>query len=412
MVVVMTSEERHEARYRRRKAERELKRKKVLERYGDYYQVINRNALSRAAKDAAKGVKYKASVQRFMLRRLTNVEAINRNLMYRKDIRKGFICFNLMERGKLRKIMSVHFSERVTQKSLNQNALIPVLTRSLIHDNGASQKGKGTGFAMKRLVKHLRRHYRKHGREGYVLLIDFSDYFGSIDHDIAKGIIDKAFDDPGIIWLAHLFIDAYYEFNVRFKNLPESEAHRGLGLGSEINQTLAITVPNRLDHFIKEVLRIEAYERYMDDSCLIHESKEYLEYCLEEIKKVCAKLKIKINEKKTRIVKLSHGFTFLKTKIYLTDTGKILRMPCHKAIVQERRKLKKQKKLVDKNVMTFADVQCSYSSWKGSMKRRNARKTVHSMDKLFDSLFIETWTEGGGKGWTREEQQSSLRLPA
>lgn len=94
----MTSEERHEARYKRRKAKRDFKRKKVLEEHGDYYQVISRNVLSRAAKEAAKRVKYKASVQRFMLRRLTNVSAIHRNLVYHKDIRKGFICFTLMER--------------------------------------------------------------------------------------------------------------------------------------------------------------------------------------------------------------------------------------------------------------------------------------------------------------------------
>ena len=311
----MTSEERHEARYKRRKAKRDSKRKKVLEEHGDYYQVISRNALSRAAKEAAKGVKYKASVQRFMLRRLTNVSAIHRNLVYHKDIRKGFICFTLMERGKVRKIMSVHFSERVPQKSLNQNALIPVLTRSLIHDNGASRKGMGTGFAMKRLVGHLRWHYRRYGTEGYILLVDFSDYFGSIDHEVAKQIIADAFDDPGIIWLANLFIDAYYEYNVKFKNIPEEEAHKGLGLGSEINQTLAISVPNPMDHYIKEVLRIKCYGRYMDDFYLIHPDKEYLKYCLEQIEMICARLKITVSAKKTKIVKLSHGFTFLKTKI-------------------------------------------------------------------------------------------------
>ena len=391
----MTSEERHEARYRRRKAKRDSKRKKVLEKHGDYYKVISRNALSGAAKDAQKGVKYKASVQRFMLRRLTNIAAINKNLVYRKDIRKGFICFTLVERGKLRKIMSVHFSERVTQKSLNQNALIPVLTRSLIHDNGASQKGKGSGFTMKRLVTHLRRHFRKHGKEGYILMIDFSDYFGTINHELAKRMISSSFDDPGIVWLSNLFIDAYYEFNVRVKKLPKEEAGKGLGLGSEINQTIAITYPNKLDHFVKEKLMIKGYARYMDDSYLIHESKEYLLYCLEEIRKICSERKIKINEKKTGIVKLSHGFTFLKTKIYLTDAGKILRLPCHDAVVRERRKLKKQKKLLDAGVMEFADIRCSYSSWRGSMERRNARKTVHSMDKLYDSLFIESWRKGG-----------------
>ncbi len=30
----------------------------------------------------------------------------------------------------------------------------------------------------------------------------------------------------------------------------------------------------------------------MDDSYLIHESKEYLEYCLERIREICSELKI------------------------------------------------------------------------------------------------------------------------
>lgn len=395
----MTSEERRENRYQRRKAKRLEKRRKVLEQHGDYYLVINRNALSRAAQDATKNVKYKASVKRFMLRRLTNVAELNQKLMYHKDIRKGFICFTLMERGKIRRIMSVHFSERVPQKSLNKNALVPVLTRSLIYDNGASQKGKGTGFAMKRLVGHLRWHYRHYGNEGYILLIDFKDYFGNIDHERAKQIISKAFDDEKLIWLTHLFIDSYYEHKVKMAKCrgddPANEEAKGLGLGSEINQTIAITYPNPLDHYIKEALRIKCFERYMDDSYLVHISKEYLEYCLSEIRRICRELKIIPNEKKTGIVKLSHGFTFLKTQIYLTDTGKILRKPCHDAVVRERRKLKKQKKLVDAGKMTFQDVRQSYSSWRGSMKHKNARKTVRSMDQLFDRLFIENWMEGG-----------------
>lgn len=399
----MTSEERREARYERRKAKRMEKRRRVLERYGDYYGVINRNALSQAAIEATNNVKYKASVKRFMLRRLTNVGELNQKLMYRKDVRKGFICFPLMERGKLRRIMSVHFSERVPQKSLNRNALVPVLTRSLIHDNGASQKNKGTGFAMKRLVTHLRRHYRHHGTEGYVLLIDFKDYFGSIDHERVKQIVREAFDDENIVWLTELFIDAYYEHNVTVKKLLEAETHRGLGLGSEVNQTLAITYPNRLDHFVKEVLGIKGYGRYMDDSYLIHRSKKYLEDCLRKIREICKRLKITLSKKKTTIVKLSHGFRYLKSQIYLTATGKILRKPCHDSIVKERRKLKKQKKLVDSMLMNFSDVRCSYNSWKGSMKNRNARRTVHSMNKLFDRLFIENWERGGERYGTQTE---------
>jgi len=124
---------------------------------------------------------------------------------------------------------------------------------------------------------------------------------------------------------------------------------------------------------------------------LIHESKEYLEYCLQEIRRICAELKIELNEKKTRIVKLSHGFTFLKTQIYLTDTGKILRKPCRKAVVRQRRKLVRQYRKLLAGELSFEDIRCSYASWRGCMEKKQARRTIHSMNRLFDRLFIENW---------------------
>ena len=362
----------------------------------NFIQVYGRNALAKAAKDATRNVRYKASVKRYMQRRLVNISILSENLIHRKDVRKGFICFSLFERGKLRKIMSVHFSERIPQKSLNQNALSPVLTRSLIYDNGASQKGKGTNFALDRITTHLRRHYRQHGTDGYILLIDFTDYFNNIDHGIAKQIIRKNFEDDGIIWLSELFIDAYAQYNRKKLQLPADKVEKGLGLGSEINQTIAVSYPNKMDHYIKEVLRIKGYGRYMDDSYLIHESKEYLEYCLEEIRKICTELKITISEKKTRIVKLSHGFSYLKTQFYITESGKIVRKPCHSAIVRQRRKLKRQKRLIDNGVMEISDVRTSYISFRGSMVHKNARHSLHSMDELYNRLFIEEWLREGG----------------
>lgn len=39
---------------------------------------------------------------------------------------------------------------------------------------------------LKRLKRDLVRHYARYGSEGYILLIDFSDYFGSIAHEAAE----------------------------------------------------------------------------------------------------------------------------------------------------------------------------------------------------------------------------------
>lgn len=388
----MTSEERREARYQRRCKRRKAKRDKLLKRHS-FEKVISRDSLSRAADKAASGVRYKASVKRFLLRKPINIGIIHKKLKNGKDVRKGFVCFKVMERGKLRDIMSVHFSERVPQKSLNMNALVPVLTRPLIFDNGASRAKMGTSHSMKRLKKHLGRHFRRHGRNGYVLQIDFKDYFARIDQGLAKQIVSDAFDDERIISLTHKFIDAYYEYNVRKAKRegrdPDLVERKGLGLGSEINQTLAISVPSRLDHFVKEVLGIKAYARYNDDSYLIHESKDYLKYCLERIREVCAKLKITINDKKTKIVKLTRCFTFLKCRVSITESGKVLMRPCRKAITRQRHKMKKQKKLLDAGVLTMTDIEISYLSCRGFMAQKNARKTIHNFDILYKDLFHE-----------------------
>ena len=391
----LNSTERHEARYQRRKAKREAKRKALLEKYGSFEHAVGINALSRAADEATRRVRYKASVKRFMLRKLTNIADLSRRLAQGKDIHKGFICFFVVERGKLRRIMSVHYSERVVQKALNQNALIPVMERPLIHDNSASRTGKGTSFAMSRLVTHLRRYYRRYGNRGYVLQIDLRNYFGSIDHEIAKERVRRSFEDEQVIALTCRFIDSYYEHYRKEAALagrdPEEVEAEGLGLGSEINQTLAVSHLDPLDHFVKERLRIKYYARYNDDLYLIHPDKGYLEYCYEQIREVCATLKVEPNERKTHITTLAHGFTFLKTQVFLTETGKVLRKPCRAAITRERRKLKKQRHLMDEGLMEFGDVRCSYASWRGSVEKKQAGKSIQSMGSLFDRLFIYDW---------------------
>lgn len=371
----MTSKERHEARYKRRKAKREVKRQQLLSEHS-FEKVTSVESLYQAAHLASRGVSWKASTQRYMMNLLCYIYDTHVKLLNGQDIRKGFNCFDIKERGKLRHIQSVHFSERVVQKSLCKNALIPVLTHSLIYDNGASQEGKGTHFTIRRLQKHLERHYRHHGREGGILLLDFHDYFGQIDHDKLKEIIDKAFDDERLKQLTYLFIDAF---------------DHGLGLGSEVSQVSAVSYPNRIDHFIKEALRIHGYARFMDDSYLIHEDIRYLEKCLEILKKIYKSYGIQLNENKTRICDLKHGFSFMKTRFYITKSGHIVKKPSREAITRQRRKLKKQAGLVNEGRMTFEQVHTSYASWKGSMMYRDAHRTTQEMDKLFNKLFIENW---------------------
>lgn len=372
------SDKRHEARYQRRKARREQKRAEKIGRFDDFNLVTDADNLYAAFKRSKRGVTWKESVQRYEANLLANVIETRRKLLAEEDVRRGFVEFDVNERGKMRHIRSVHISERVVQKCLCTEVLSPILERPLIYDNGASIRGKGTYFATSRLVTHLRRFYRANGNsnDGYALIIDFRKYFDSIDHKVLADQLGQYIKDVHIRKLLWSFIQAFG---------PE----KSLGLGSEISQICAVFFPNRLDHFIKENLRIKYYGRFNDDMYLIHHSKEFLKDCLNKIRRVCEELGITLHDKKTRIVRLTQGINFLKGRYILTSTGKILKLPNRDSTLRMRRKLKKFKGLCDSGFMKSSDIRTSYQSWRGCYKKRfDAYFRIKRMDRLYNGLFL------------------------
>lgn len=188
---LMNSEERRAARRARRDVKRAENRDRRIEGC-TLEAVADLDNLYDAANGAAAGVRWKSSVQRYMARVVPNIMRARRDLLTGADLRRGFIEFDLFERGKLRHICSVHFSERVIQKSLSRHALAPAIWPTLTEGCTANVKGRGTDYAIRRMKRQLVEHHRKHGTEGYILQVDFADYFANIDHDACKRLIDRA----------------------------------------------------------------------------------------------------------------------------------------------------------------------------------------------------------------------------
>lgn len=377
---LVNSEERRAARRQRREEERAAKR---AERVKDctLKDIADLNALYNAAKQASRGVSWKASVQRYRTRILRGIVKANHDLMEGNEVCRPVHRFTIYERGKERHIAAVCFPERVIKKSYNQNALVPAVTPTLVADNSANVRGRGQDYAIKRIKKQLARHFRKHGTDGYILLVDISKYFASIDHEHAKEILEQ-FDDPRLKALGTHFVDRQGEV--------------GLGLGDEPNQIHAVAYLSPIDHFVTECCGVEAYGRYMDDLYAIHTSKEHLQTVLGCIEALCAARGMRLNAKKTRIVKLSRGFTFLKKRFFYSETGKVVVKPCRSSITKMRRKLKAMAKLVGRGAMTEEQAYAAYQSWRGSMKHIDAQKTMESMDALYRELFHPVNTFRGG----------------
>ena len=369
----MTSEERRQVRYERRRAKRLAKNAELVQDHDNFDVVFSYGNLYKAYRKCRRGVAWKRSTQRYVFQAPLLAHRTHNRLMngtFRSD---GFYEFNIYERGKARHIRSVTMSERVVQRCLCDNALVPMIDRTFIYDNGATQVNKGYHFSMDRLKVHLQKHYRKHGTEGYILLYDFSKFFDRVDHGVIQDIMEREFKDERIKKLSKHFVDCFGDC--------------GMGLGSQISQTYALASANRIDHFFKEYAGIKGYGRYMDDGYLIHTSKKYLQQCLVWLRAICKRYHITLNEKKTHIVKLTHGFTWLKCRWYLTSTGKVVKKIYKRSVTKQRQKLKKFVTLVKNGTMTPEDVFTAFQSWRAYAMHFDAWHTIRNMEKLYTQLF-------------------------
>lgn len=382
----MTSTERRkEARYQRRKAKRIKKREERYGQYDSFEKIIDGNNIYESYRKCSNGVRFKEAQQRYRINSLKNIREHQRRLLSGENLCDGFKEFIKKERGKDRRIRAVSFRERVGQRTLDDEVLTPLLERNLIYDNGASIKGKGNYWSLARCEAHLHEYYRENGysNESYGLVLDLTGYFDHIRHTPLLNIYRKEIFDKEILRVSKCYIRSFGD-------------DQSLGIGSQISQISAVRYPSDIDHYIKEVFGCKYYARYMDDSYIIHKDKAFLWKCLEKIREMYAERGITLNVKKTQIFQLKKGFTFLKTKFYLTEQGKVIKKPARDTITRERQKLKKLFKKYALGETSFESIKQNFDSWKSHMEQKDSHKTISTMQNYFNKLHTEailSWSE-------------------
>lgn len=364
----------------------------------------------RACKRIERSSGWKHESQKFLLSRLTNISQL------KKEVNSGNYHpstgrrFKIRENGHERIINSMTPKDAMLQHALADDILIPKLSHYLIHDNGASLKGKGASFTRRRFEEHLRWHYRRYGTEGYLLMIDFRKYFDNIRHERALELISEKLSDPKALEIVRKIFKTY-EIDVSYSDDPNIEntvfnsleyqkipgswktgkrfMRKSIGIGSQISQIIGIYYPNAIDTFCKTVKQIHCYDAYMDDRVIVHPNKLFLKNLLNDISRIAKENGIFINYKNTQIVKIPHGFTWLKTRYILTSSGKIIKKMPKDSITRERRKLKSLSRFVEDGLISEQDIWLHYKSWRGNATKYNAYFALKNMDKLYRRLANE-----------------------
>lgn len=371
-------------------------------------RMTNANGIIRASRraDAASG--WKEPTQRFMLNLLKETRKLQLEIQTGTYRQGAGSEFPLCENGHLRLIKALGIRDLILQHSLCDEVLHPSLRRYLIHDNGASLKGKGISFTRRRFDEDLRSFYKEHGRDGYILLIDFRKFFDNIIHSKLADAFNAKMRDAALDSFIRQILKSY-EVDVSYTDDEDIESKvfdslvyakldrtlltgkrfmgKSLGIGSPLSQIAGIFFPTWIDTYCKTVKQVKHYGVYMDDRYAIHSDKSFLHQLLDEIEMLANEMGLHVNRRKTQIVKLSHGFTFLKTKYIITETGYIVKKIPRDVIVRQRRKMKKLAALVEKGEMGVEEFREQYQSWRGDKKRYDAQRALENMEALYRDLY-------------------------
>ncbi len=246
-----------------------------------------------------------------------------------------------------REIFAADFRDRIVHHLLI-NRLNSLFEKEFIHDSYACRVGKGSHFGINRVDKFIRRCSLNYTVDCYILKLDISAFFMSINKSILYNRLSDfvtskySGDDVSLV----LYLCRTIIFNDPTKNcmlkggrnswneLPADKSlfnasiNCGLPIGNLTSQVFANFYMGIFDHFVKSSLGIKYYGRYVDDFIVIHNNKESLKFLIPLFRTFLSnKLCLKLHPKKIYLQHYSKGVKFLgavikPNRIYISNRTK------------------------------------------------------------------------------------------
>ncbi|MCM1234039.1 MAG: RNA-directed DNA polymerase [Ruminococcus flavefaciens] len=370
----MTSKERREARYQRRRAKRLAKRTLRCREIGQTENVFGFHDLYAAGKKCCNGVRWKSSVQKFELHLLSGTAKRRQLLLNGTWKQSPYVYFTISERGKTRVIDAPRIHDRQVHKVYTKKVLLPLYTPSMIWNNGASLPGKGFSFSRNELKEDLRHHYRRYGTKGSIILLDFKQFFPSVSHEV--------------IYRRHRELILQSDLRtIGDKIVGMIHGEHGLPLGVEPSQAEMIGFVSPLDNFIKCQLSLKGAGHYMDDYYILVPPDMDAQEILRMVCGKVAKLRLTVNKAKTRIVPLTKPFRYCKVKYRMTETGRVITNGNRDNVKRARKKFRAFYKKAADGTMSGENLWNSVNSIFAYFEGYNDHARVLKLRRLFYSLF-------------------------
>ncbi len=353
--------------------------------------------------EISKNVKNKHKVFMFERNKFQNIEHIL--YILKSGIYEGgrYNIF-LIKEPKHRIVMALDITDKIINHFIARYVLEKNLVKYLDDRNVATRKGMGTDYGIKLVKKYLE--LNKKYNTFYILKLDISKYFYSIDHEVLKTLVkdklteeefrflsiiidstNKPYVNKRIAHIKENYLKKHPEFTKDVSSLPFYEEGKGLPIGNMTSQFLSIYYLYELDHYIVHNLHVKHYIRYMDDFVLIHPDKKVLEKARDEIAKILEeKYKLKLNAKKTKIVKCNEGFSFLGYNYKVINKKTIVKLR-RAAYEKTKKRVKKTYYMYKKGFIDFNSAFCSIMSYWYNRKYGSRMKVRRAINKYWFERF-------------------------
>jgi len=248
-------------------------------------------------------------VQRFGEDPLRYLVMIQDRLRTRSYTFGPYKTFTVREK-KFRHVVDAPMKDRVVHWML-YDTMLPIWQPRFIHDTFGNLPGRGTHAAVRRLAQFCRS-----PESVWVLQLDISKYFYSINHSILKARILRYIGDQDIRALLVALVDSF-QTDDQYDDLfaPESMYRqtqlKGMPIGNLSSQLFANIFLNDFDHWMKETMLVKRYVRYVDDMVITGKTAaELQDLCALIVDKLAAD-GLTIHPKKIRLAPVAAGVPFL-----------------------------------------------------------------------------------------------------
>ena len=336
-----------------------------------YPKIYSFDNLLLASKKAQKGKRYKNNVTAFHFKLEENLLLLQQELHNKTYLPGNYRTFQIYD-PKERMISAAPYRDRVVHHALC-NIIEPIFDKIFIYDSYANRKGKGTHKAIERYQQYARKY-------PYVLKCDIQKFFPSLDHICLKQAIQRKIKCVDTIWLIDTIIDNSNPQNGPLVWFPQDdlftpiERKKGLPIGNLTSQFWANVYLNSLDHFIKEVLRVPGYIRYVDDFVLFGEKKQQLWKWKVELVNFLHQLRLTIHPNKTQIYQVKDGVPFLGFQVF----------PYYKYVRKEkikryRRHLRKTLKEKRQGKVSPQQLEDQLNAWLGHIRSGQSKRIEYNI---------------------------------